>query len=76
MSTSIINTTIIIIIIIIIITITTAAATTTIIITTTTTTPRSRQLLEKIKITQLVKKFHILYGTRIFIIVFTRARQF
>jgi hypothetical protein len=52
-----------IIIIIIITTTTTTTATTT---TTTTTTPWSRILLENLIITQLVKKFSALYGTRKF----------
>jgi len=38
-------------------------------------TPWGRALLEKIIVAQLVKKFPTFYGTRRFIIVFTRARQ-
>jgi hypothetical protein len=34
-------------------------------------TPRSRVLLEKLTVTQLVKKFPSFYGTRRFITVFT-----
>jgi hypothetical protein len=35
--------------------------------------PRSRVLLEKLTVTQLVKKFPAFYGTRRFITVFTRS---
>jgi hypothetical protein len=38
-------------------------------------TPLSRVLLEKLTVTQLVKKFPTFYGTRRFITVFTRTRQ-
>jgi hypothetical protein len=38
-------------------------------------TPRSRVLPEKLTGSQLVKKFPAFYGTRIFITVFTNARQ-
>jgi hypothetical protein len=38
-------------------------------------TPRNRALLEKLIVTQLVKQFASSYGTRSFIIVFTRARH-
>jgi len=36
-------------------------------------TPWSRVLLENLSVPQLVKKFRTFYGTRMFIIVFTRA---
>jgi len=36
-------------------------------------TPWSRVLLEKLVVTQLVKKYYYFYGTRRFITVFTRA---
>jgi hypothetical protein len=36
-------------------------------------TPWSRALLEKITVTQPVKKFHALYGTRRFISIFKTA---
>jgi hypothetical protein len=39
-------------------------------------TPWNRALLEKLIVTQLVKKFPALYETRRFIAVFTKARQF
>jgi hypothetical protein len=35
----------------------------------------SRILLEKLTVAQLVKKFAVIYGTRRFIAVFTRARH-
>jgi len=38
-------------------------------------TPWSRVLLEKIIITQLVKKFSTFYGTHMFVTMFTRARH-
>jgi hypothetical protein len=38
-------------------------------------TPCSRVLLEKLIVTQLVKKFSSSYGTRMFITVFTAARH-
>jgi hypothetical protein len=38
-------------------------------------TPWSRGLLEKLKVSQLVKKFPEFYGTRRFITAFTRARH-
>jgi len=38
-------------------------------------TPRSRFLLEKLTSSQLVKKFPAFYGTRRFIITFTRTRH-
>jgi hypothetical protein len=38
-------------------------------------TPLTRVLLEKLVVTQLVNKFSTFYGTRRFIIVFTRARH-
>jgi hypothetical protein len=37
-------------------------------------TPCSRVLLERLRVTQLVKKFPAFYGNRRFITVFTRAR--
>jgi hypothetical protein len=36
-------------------------------------TPRSRVLLEKLMVTQLVKKFPAFYGTRVFITVLITA---
>jgi len=39
-------------------------------------TPWRRVLLEKLTVTQLVKKLPIFYGTWRFITMFTRARQF
>jgi len=38
-------------------------------------TPRSRVVLEKLIVTQLVKKFALFYRTRRFITVFTRIRH-
>src|SRR5215470_9658254 len=38
-------------------------------------TPWSRDLLEKVTVSQLVKKFPPFYGTRRFITAFTRARH-
>jgi len=38
-------------------------------------TTRIQVLLEKLTVTQLVKKFSAFYGTRRFITVFTRARH-
>jgi hypothetical protein len=38
-------------------------------------TPWSRGLLEKLTVSQLVKKFPAFYGTRRFITAFTRARH-
>jgi hypothetical protein len=38
-------------------------------------TPWSRGLLEKLTVSQLVKKFSAFYGTRRFITAFTRARH-
>jgi hypothetical protein len=38
-------------------------------------TPRSRGLLEKLTVSQLVKKFPAFYGTRRFITAFKRARH-
>jgi len=38
-------------------------------------TPCSKVLLEKLTVTQLVKKFHAFYGTQRFITVFTRAHH-
>jgi hypothetical protein len=38
-------------------------------------TPWSRILLEKLIVTQLVKKFLVFYGTRFFITMFTRAHH-
>jgi hypothetical protein len=38
-------------------------------------TPWSRGLLEKLTVSQLVKKFHAFYGTRRFITAFTSARH-
>jgi len=38
-------------------------------------TPWSRVLLEKLTVTQLVKKFPAFYGTRSFITMFTKARH-
>jgi hypothetical protein len=38
-------------------------------------TPWSRALLEKLIVTQIVKKFPVFYGTRRFITVFTRAHH-
>jgi len=39
-------------------------------------TPWIRVLLEKLTVTQLVKKLHAFYGTRRYITVLKRARQF
>jgi hypothetical protein len=39
-------------------------------------TPWNRVLLEKLTVTEVVKKFLVLYGTRSFVAAFTRARQF
>jgi hypothetical protein len=38
-------------------------------------TPWSRGLLEKLTVSQLVKKFPAFYGTRRFIAAFTKAHQ-
>jgi hypothetical protein len=38
-------------------------------------TPSNRDLLQKLKITQLVEKLSVFYGTRMFITVCTRARH-
>jgi hypothetical protein len=37
--------------------------------------PWSRVILKKLIVTQLANKFHAFYGTRRFIIVFTKARH-
>jgi hypothetical protein len=38
-------------------------------------TPWSRGILEKLRVSQLVKKFPTFYGTQRFITAFTRARH-
>jgi hypothetical protein len=38
-------------------------------------TPMTTVLLEKLIVAQLVRKFHVFYGTRRFITVFTIARH-